>query len=92
MKKNLPKQKRLPIKLLKIRESLGLSQAELIKAFKLEGHKQQQISAYENGDYEPALSVLMKYSEAANICLDVLVSDKHSLPDDIPSKTLYHPH
>ena len=92
MKKNPSKQKLLPIKLLKIREALELSQNGLIRAFGLEGHTRQQISAYESGKYEPSLSVLLKYSEAANICLDVLVSDKHHLPDKIPAKIFYHPH
>jgi transcriptional regulator with XRE-family HTH domain len=92
MKKNLPTTQKLPTKLLKIREALELSQNGLILAFGLEGHTRQQISAYESGKYEPSLSVLLKYSEAANICLDVLVSDKHSLPDKLPAKTLYHPH
>jgi DNA-binding XRE family transcriptional regulator len=83
---------KLPIKLLKIREALGLSQNGLISMFGLEGHTRQQISAYESGKYEPSLSVLLKYSEAANICLDVLVSDKHSLPNELPAKVFYHPH
>jgi transcriptional regulator with XRE-family HTH domain len=92
MNKNLPTTQKLPTKLLKIREALELSQNGLILAFGLEGHTRQQISAYEGGKYEPSLSVLLRYSEAANICLDVLVSDKHSLPDKLPAKTLYHPH
>jgi DNA-binding XRE family transcriptional regulator len=92
MSKNLPTTQKLPIKLLKIREALGLSQNVLIREFGLDGHTRQQISAYEGGKYEPSLSVLLKYSEAANICLDVLVSDKHRLPDELPAKHFYHPH
>jgi transcriptional regulator with XRE-family HTH domain len=77
---------------LKLREALELSQNGLILAFGLEGHTRQQISAYESGRYEPSFPVLLKYSEAANICLDALVSDKHSLPDKLPAKIIYHPH
>jgi transcriptional regulator with XRE-family HTH domain len=91
MKKKLPTTQKLPTKLLKIREALELPQNGLILAFGLEGHTRQQISAYESGKYEPLLSALLKYSDATNICLDVLVSDKHSLPDKLPAKILYHP-
>jgi transcriptional regulator with XRE-family HTH domain len=92
MKKRPSGQKKLPAKLLRIRESLGLSQNDIIKAFRLDGLKRQQISAYENGEYEPALFVLVKYADAANICLDILIRDEYSLPESLPCKEKYFPH
>jgi transcriptional regulator with XRE-family HTH domain len=85
-------QKKLARKLKKIRTALGLSQGELIKELRLRKLRNSNISMYEAGKREPPLYVLLKYAEAANVCLDVIVSDKHDLPGEIPSKRTYSPH
>jgi transcriptional regulator with XRE-family HTH domain len=85
-------QKKLAGKLRQIRKHLGLSQGELIKELGLIELRNSNISMYEAGNREPPLYVLLKYAEAANVCLDVLVNDKHDLPSEIPCKRTYSPH
>jgi transcriptional regulator with XRE-family HTH domain len=85
-------QKKLARKLKKIRTALRLSQGELIKELRLKELQNSNISMYESGKREPPLYVLLKYAEAANVCLDVIVSDKHNLPGEIPCKKTYSPH
>jgi transcriptional regulator with XRE-family HTH domain len=84
-------QKRLAGKLKQIRISLGLSQGEFIKELGLEELRNSNISMYESGKREPPLYVLLKYAEAANVCLDVIVNDKHDLPGKLPCKKTYRP-
>jgi Helix-turn-helix len=86
------RQKRLAGKLKLIRESLGLTQKEILKALKIDWLHQSNISSYELGATEPPLHVIEKYAAAANVCMDVLISDKYELPDTLPAQTLYHPH
>ncbi|HEU0184138.1 MAG TPA: helix-turn-helix transcriptional regulator [Blastocatellia bacterium] len=86
------RQKKLAGKLKTIRESLGLTQKDLLNSFKIDWLHQSNISSYELGATEPPLSVIEKYAEVANVCMDVLISDKHELPDKLPAKKLYHPH
>jgi transcriptional regulator with XRE-family HTH domain len=85
-------QKRLARKLRQIRTNLGLSQSELIKELRLRQLRNSNISMYEAGKREPPLYVLLKYAEAANVCLDVIVNDRYDLPSEIPCKKTYHPH
>lgn len=81
------KPKRLADKLRRIRESLGLSQNEMIRRMDAEElMAQNTISEYELGKREPPLIVLLKYAEAAGVCLDVLANDKLDLPNKLPSK------
>lgn len=78
---------RLPEKLRDIRMALGLSQNELIKQLGLEDVLyQSNVSGYESGEREPPLPVLLRYAEAAGICLDVLANDDLDLPAKLPSK------
>ncbi|HEY0545429.1 MAG TPA: helix-turn-helix transcriptional regulator [Pyrinomonadaceae bacterium] len=78
---------RLPEKLREIRTALGLSQNELIKQLGLEDVLyQSNVSGYESGEREPPLPVLLKYAEAAGVCLDVLANDDLDLPAKLPSK------
>jgi transcriptional regulator with XRE-family HTH domain len=86
------KQRKLAGKLKTIRESLGMTQKELLEIFRIEGLNQSNVSAYELGRIEPPLAVIERYAKIANVCMDVLISDEHTLPDVIPSKKLYHPH
>src|SRR5882762_4953629 len=78
---------RLANKLLAIRQALGLSQNELIRHLGMEEDLiQGTISAYELGNREPSLLVLLNYARAAGVFLDVLVDDALDLPDRLPSK------
>jgi transcriptional regulator with XRE-family HTH domain len=82
---------RLPSKLLRIRETLGLTQEAMAEKF--EDHiTQKHISSFETGDREPDLLILIRYADIANVCLEVLVKDNILLPDSLPAKRVYHPH
>ena len=81
------KPERLGEKLRQIRLALGLSQSELLKRLDAEDTiTYHQISGYESGKREPSLPMLLKYAEAAGICLDVLADDKLNLPAKLPAK------
>jgi transcriptional regulator with XRE-family HTH domain len=78
---------RLAEKLRAIRDALGLSQNELIRHMGLEDVLyQSNLSGYETGEREPPLPILLKYAEAAGVCLDVLANDDLDLPAKLPSK------
>jgi transcriptional regulator with XRE-family HTH domain len=82
-----PRQQALGGKLLRIRNTLGLSQTEMLKrlgAQDLISYK--QISKYETGVTEPPLVILLAYARVAGICLDVLVDDDLDLPAKLPAK------
>jgi transcriptional regulator with XRE-family HTH domain len=73
---------RLAEKLLTIRESLRLSQNELIRHLGLENDiTQSRISGYELGTREPSLPTLLKYARAVNISTDYLIDDELELPE-----------
>jgi transcriptional regulator with XRE-family HTH domain len=79
---------RLAAKLRQIRAALGLSQNEMIRRMGGEDlMAQNTISEYELGKREPPLLVLLKYAEAAGVCLDVLANDNLDLPAKLPAKT-----
>lgn len=81
-----PKPKRLPEKLLKIRNALGLSQNQLIRRLGFADEiTQDYISAYERGVREPPLPVLLEYARAANVYVDALIDDSVNLPE-LPSR------
>ena len=83
---------RLADKLLQIRLALGLSQNEMIRHMSAEElMAQNTISEYELGKREPPLLVLLKYAEAAGVCLDVLANDDPELPAKIPAKPKHRP-
>ena len=78
---------RLAEKLLRIREALGLSQNGMIRRMGVEELiAQNSVSEYELGKREPPLPVLLKYAEAAGVCLDVLANDDLNLPAKLPAK------
>jgi transcriptional regulator with XRE-family HTH domain len=80
------KPKRLPEKLLQIRESLGLSQNEIVRHLGLTGKiSRAKISEFERGEREPTLLVMLEYARAAGVCMDVLVDDKANLPKKLPT-------
>lgn len=79
--------KNLPQKLKQIRESLGLSQNELISELGCKDEIYQgNISEYESGKRQPPLHILLSYAQLAGVCLDVLANDNFKLPKKIPSK------
>jgi transcriptional regulator with XRE-family HTH domain len=74
---------RLAAKLLQIRESLGLSQNQMIRRLGFAGELiQSHISAYEQGGEkgrEPPLGVLLEYARAAGTTVEVLIDDRLNL-------------
>lgn len=79
--------KRLAEKLYRIREAFGLSQNEMIRRMGAEElMAQNTISEYELDKREPPLLVLLKYAEAAGVCLDVLANDDLDLPARLPAR------
>ena len=78
---------RLPQKLIRIREALGLTQQEMLERLDLPGEiLQTSISQYERGKIEPPIFVLLRYADVANVWLEVLVRDHMDLPERLPSK------
>ena len=82
-----PKPERLADKLLQIRNTLGLSQTEMLRYLGLEESiKYTRISEYELGIREPSLMTLLQYARAAGVCVDLLIDDELNLPSKLPSK------
>ena len=80
------RQRHLPDKLRQIRESLKLSQNEILLRMGLgEELTRNIISNYEHGHREPPLYVLLEYAALAGVCLDVLVNDNFEMPKQLPS-------
>lgn len=83
-----PQPKYLPAKLLKVRQSLGLTQEQV--AARLEHLKPPpqpgQISRFEQGKREPSLLILLEYARMAGISIDVLADDAAELPDRLLAK------
>lgn len=74
-------------KLLQIRESLGLSQSEMLRRLGYEADMvAARISEFELGKNEPPLPVLLAYARAANVSTDVLIDDRLDLPAKVPAK------
>lgn len=86
------KQTRLAKKLLKIRQSLNLSQNEMLQRLGLEEpYSRQSISFYETGKLEPPLFILLRYARAAGVCTDILIDDRLKLPSKIPATPAHKP-
>lgn len=84
-----PRQKpeRLAEKLKQIRMALGLSQDGMLERLGLtEEYFRSRISAYELGNREPPLPVLLKYARLVGVSTDVLIDDELNLPDKLPAK------
>lgn len=76
-----PKSERLGEKLLQIRLALGLSQDGMLERLGLsEKYSRSRISAYELGDREPHLPILLLYARSVGISTDVLIDDEMDLP------------
>lgn len=86
-----PSPLKLPEKLLQIRERLELSQNGMLRKLGLEDdYARTAISSFERGEKEPPLTVLLRYGEVANVCLDLLADDKQVLPRELPAKKKKH--
>ena len=78
---------RLPQKLLIIRESLDLTQDEIIKRLGLEGRiRRNKISEYETGKRQPPMPVVLAYARLAGISTDVLIDDEMDLSEFLSIK------
>ena len=83
---------RLAEKLLKIRNTLGLSQTELHKSLGVEEDiPYTRISDYELGKNEPRLLVLLEYARLARVHLETIVDDYSELPTKLPGTVKYEP-
>ena len=81
---------RLAGKLLRIRQSLALSQSEMLKRLGFEDViDYRRISEFELGDAEPPLPVLLRYSRVVGIHLEDIVDDELELPDKLPGNYRY---
>lgn len=87
-----PRQKpeRLAEKLRQIRLTLGLSQDGMLEQLGLtEEFFRSRISAYELGNREPPLPVLLRYARLVGISTDVLIDDELDLPEKLPAKPVH---
>lgn len=85
-----PKPARLAEKLRAIRTSLGLSQNGMLKHLGLdEDSFRSSISGYELETREPPLPILLKYAQAAGVCVDVLINDELDLPGKLPGVAVH---
>lgn len=78
---------RLGEKLKAIRDSLGLTQEELIARLNYNASPlhHQNISGFEKNIREANLLILTAYCDLAGICLDTLVRDELDLPEKLPN-------
>lgn len=73
--------RRLGAKLLQIRQTLDLTQAQMLVTLKLDKKVfASAISGYELGTREPTLPVLLRYARLVGVSTDVLIDDKLTLP------------
>jgi len=80
------KPQRLGRKLVAIRESLGLTQDEMLEKLNLDGlRRRSAVSGYELGTREPSFDILLAYAELAGVYVDVLIDDRLNLPKNLPA-------
>ncbi len=76
-----PRPRKLPAKLLQIRRTLGMSQAQMLVALGLDKELfASTVSGYELGRREPPLPVIVRYAELAGCSTDYLIDDRLELP------------
>lgn len=79
---------RLAEKLLQVRLTLGLSQAEMFRRLGVEDMiVYNRISDYERGEREPPLPILLRYARTAGVPTEVLIDDELDLPKTLPGST-----
>jgi transcriptional regulator with XRE-family HTH domain len=77
---------RLGEKLLRIRRALGLSQDGMVERLSVtDTLTSASISAYETGQREPPLAVLLEYARIANVYLEALADDELDMPEELPA-------
>jgi len=82
-----PRPERLANKLRQIRESLELSQTQMLVRLGFEDTMHYgRISQYENDEREPNLNTLLAYARVAGIHLEDIVDDDLDLPSKLPGK------
>jgi transcriptional regulator with XRE-family HTH domain len=81
-----PHPQNLALKLFRIREALGVSQAAMVGLLEQPKVHPAHVSGFERGEREPPLPVLLRYARLAGVCLDVLVDDELELPAKLPAK------
>ena len=82
--------KSLGRKLFQIRDTLGLSQSEMLRRLGAEElFSTARISEYESGIREPSLWVLLAYARVARIHLETIIDDEAALPEKIPGHFNY---
>lgn len=73
---------KLPEKLQKIREKLQLSQNEMLRLLEFkELNDRSVISAYERGEREPPLPIVLRYARVAGVNVEFLIDDELELPE-----------
>lgn len=77
-----PQPLRLPAKLLRIRQSLDLSQEQMARRLETERSPvyPTHISEFERGLREPSLLVLLQYARLVRVSTDTLIDDDLDLP------------
>jgi len=69
--------RRLGAKLLQIRQTLSLTQAQMLVTLKLDKKVfASAISGYELGTREPTLPVLLRFARLVGVSTDVLIDDE----------------
>ena len=77
--------KNLARKLLQIRNTLGLSQSQLLRRLgAADSFTPARISEYESGAREPSLWMLLAYGRVARVHVEALIDDEASLPNTLP--------
>ena len=77
---------RLAKKLLHIRKSFNLSQDGMVDHLGFRKTlSRERISAYEQGEREPSLPVLLQYAKLAGVWVDALIDDDLDLPEKLPA-------
>src|SRR5882672_8492753 len=82
--------KRLAEKLLQIRNTLGLSQPEMLRRLGVEDQiDYTTISKYELDKNEPPLDILLQYTRVAGVHMEDIVDDELDLPPKLPGNVRY---
>ncbi len=85
-----PRPRRLAKKLGQIRNTLGLSQSELLRQLRVQDEiPYTRISDYELDKNEPTLMVLLEYARVAGVHLEEIVDDRLDLPATMPGPVKY---
>jgi len=85
-----PRPRRLAEKLSQIRNTLGLSQSELLRQLRVQDEiPYTRISDYELDKNEPTLMVLLEYARVAGVHLEEIVDDRMELPSKLPGVVKY---